>query len=543
MKRIFLLLSLICMLLGPAYAQNHMELMTTIYGEFDGDEFGARIVAMDYNNDGYDDLIVVATYWNDTGVLNTEYYPGKLYFYWGGPDGLDSSPGFVIEGQLHRQYAPFMCNAGDMNGDGIDDLAITYTTDIPWGTYKSIAIFLGRPDPQPEPDYIMNIPYTFVAPRFLGDINGDGKSDLAINGEMHIRPYLPFTYIWTDLDSDPILFRDSSIDGVMYLGGVGDVNNDGFDDAYLTQPINPSSQSDQRAALFFGNASVTVSDSLLIKESIFDPYSSAFPLGDINGDGFADFIGYREWPFHYVWLVSTELDSIPDLILSNNSPDHDMSSFGRFQSDYAVYGDINGDGYDDFVCSDPWANSYNGQAGLWLGGPNVNATVDLVFNPFPDWRWRNFGHAKAIGDFNGDGYDDLALSCHRWRNGAFHDPGRLYVFAGNAQLQDTTVSNDDPVAPPNTFYDWRMNVYPNPYPSGSGMINVQLLGDSFTKTGNYSYKLFNVRGQKICEGNLKPEEFGSRCFRLDLYGLSAGIYQLTVLLDGNVKNTKRMVVY
>jgi hypothetical protein len=96
---------------------------------------------MDYNGDGYDDLIVMSRYWNATGVLGA-YYPGKLYFYWGGPDGLGNTLGFVIEGQSHKQFAARMCNAGDMNGDGIEDLAFSYSTVIPWGAYKSIAICL-----------------------------------------------------------------------------------------------------------------------------------------------------------------------------------------------------------------------------------------------------------------------------------------------------------------------------------------------------------------------------------------------------------------
>ena len=139
MRRKFILLFWLCLLAVKVYYQNQMDLMNTLYGEFNGDEYGAEMVSMDYNGDGYDDLIVIAPFWNDSGVLGV-YYPGKIYFYWGGPNGLANTPDCVIEGQRHRDFAPYMCNAGDMNGDGIDDLAITYSTDVPWGTYKSILI-------------------------------------------------------------------------------------------------------------------------------------------------------------------------------------------------------------------------------------------------------------------------------------------------------------------------------------------------------------------------------------------------------------------
>jgi hypothetical protein len=69
---------------SPIIATNQMPLMNTIYGEFNGDEFGVAMVSMDYNGDSFDDLIVVAKYLECTGVLGA-YYPGKLYFLLGWP--------------------------------------------------------------------------------------------------------------------------------------------------------------------------------------------------------------------------------------------------------------------------------------------------------------------------------------------------------------------------------------------------------------------------------------------------------------------------
>ncbi len=521
-------------------ATNQMNLMTTIYGEFNGDEFGVAMVSMDYNGDGYDDLIVMSKYWNATGVLGA-YYPGKLYFYWGGPDGLGNTPGFVIEGQSHTQFAARMCNAGDMNGDGIEDLAITYSTDIPWGAYKSIAIFLGKSNPQVAPDYVYTIPDTNVIPIYLGDVNGDGKSDLAFWGYYYGSRYSYFCYIWTDLESDPIHFKDSGVyASPVYLGGVGDVNGDGFDDAYLASPNNLSTF---WAELLLGDTFSPLSDSLLLTQSFAEGFPRSSPLGDINSDGFADFLGYAVNPNHYIWLGSTALDSIPDLALSLNSPYHDMHSFGRPETVYAVYGDLNGDGYDDFVCSDPFANGYNGQAGLWLGGANVNATVDLVFNPPPDWQLRNFGHAKAIGDFDGDGYDDLALSCVRWMDGAFHDPGRVYVFAGNAQLQDTTVANDDPAVLPASVADWRINVYPNPCSRNETELKMDLLGSAYAKDGNYTYRMYNVRGQLIKQESISINELRDGSFRVSLEHIPTGIYLITINNESQVLISKKVAKY
>jgi hypothetical protein len=75
-----------------------MSLMTTLWGEFNGDHYGDQVVALDFNGDGYDDLVVKANKWNDTLEYSDWFWQGKLYFYWGGPIGLSTTPDFVIEG-------------------------------------------------------------------------------------------------------------------------------------------------------------------------------------------------------------------------------------------------------------------------------------------------------------------------------------------------------------------------------------------------------------------------------------------------------------
>ncbi|MDD3534384.1 MAG: FG-GAP repeat protein, partial [Candidatus Cloacimonetes bacterium] len=77
----------------PLSAIDSLDIMNTFYGEFNGAWFGEQIVAMDFNGDGYDDLIVHAPNWNPNGVYNSDQRWGKLYFYWGGPE-MDNEPDF-----------------------------------------------------------------------------------------------------------------------------------------------------------------------------------------------------------------------------------------------------------------------------------------------------------------------------------------------------------------------------------------------------------------------------------------------------------------
>lgn len=530
-------------------AQNQMSLMTTLWGEFNGDHYGDQVVALDFNGDGYDDLVVKANKWNDTLEYSDWFWQGKLYFYWGGPIGLSTTPDYEIEGQWFGQYYLYpshptekMCNAGDLNGDGKDDLAVICDYESS-GYAASVKLFLGRANPSTTPDYVYS--YNRVAGLWcqsLGDINGDGADELAISGWSDTtEPLTNYCYILDDLDEPPYLFDGNYGGGYRTMSGIGDVNNDGFSDAYYTRGTPGSN--DARITLYFGAATCPFADSLVIYENY--PYGAHLvkPLGDINGDGYADFIGYRDLTNYHIWLGSENMDAQPDLHLLFNTTTYDLWSLWYGSSGYAVHGDLNGDGFDDFATSDPLANHENGQAGICLGGQNANATYDLIMNPPSEHRYRNFGYAKAIGDYDGDGYDDLAISCPWWIGHSAMDTGLVLVYSGNASLTDTTVANDDPAVPPASVADWRINVYPNPCSSGIGCVSIELQGGSFSKEGRYGYALYNIRGQKLQEGLISYTEMQQRSFSLDLDGISSGIYQISLLVDGMIKTRKRIVLY
>src|SRR5690349_9476972 len=94
-----------------------------LHGDAEDDYFGASVSdAGDVDGDGYDDLLVGAPAW-DLG-------PGEVRLYLGGPSGPSIVPALILVGDpllagpYGTEYGDSVSGAGDVNGDGFDDVAI-----------------------------------------------------------------------------------------------------------------------------------------------------------------------------------------------------------------------------------------------------------------------------------------------------------------------------------------------------------------------------------------------------------------------------------
>ncbi len=90
-------------------------------GHKKGDEFGQAVAsAGDVNGDGYDDLAIGAPLYN-----GSSYQSGAAFVYYGSADGLEPAAGWtVISSQQDSEYGYAVAGAGDVNGDGYDDLLV-----------------------------------------------------------------------------------------------------------------------------------------------------------------------------------------------------------------------------------------------------------------------------------------------------------------------------------------------------------------------------------------------------------------------------------
>lgn len=540
-KKLLISLSLLCFA-TILLATNTMALMATLCGENIGDQFGASIVAIDFNGDGYDDLVVKAHGWDPP---DAEPYPqylpyGKIYYFMGGED-FNSEPDYEFEGQYPRHLGNAfgnedmaMINAGDMNGDGIDDLIVPEKQGMGFSSSISLSVYFGKDIPTATPDRELIFPLlpdwvTRVDVFPLGDINGDGLADVSI--------WIPLSgkdekaHIWSDVFGEPELCEAYPI---TWITGVGDVNMDGYSDMVKYAITGTYDAPQHDFTLYYGDQDITLSDSLLIGTSYRPVDQRPGALGDINGDGYPDFFAFTD----KVWFGGESISVTPNVIMDHQP----WIAFDRGMRPSVINGDVNGDGYPDFIASYHEMSFYDGQAGVWLGGANFNGTRDILLQA-PNYIGRNFGWCKAAGDFNGDGYCDIAISAPWWTSGhEWNTEGRVFVFAGNPELEDTTVGNDDPAAP-SAAESWQLNVYPNPGKSGSHEWSVEFSGKSSNADlGALNLCIANLRGQIVHKQHLSLSDILRGNLQLSIPRLPAGIYLMQIKSGKITKVAKKLTI-
>jgi len=357
-------------------------------GEDEGDWFGDSVAcAGDVNKDGYDDVIVGAV-GNDDGGSDA----GEAYVYHGSTSGLGSIPDWSDRGEaVDDGYGKSVASAGDVNGDGYDDVIVG------------------------------------------AEGNDDGGSDA---GEAYV-----YHGSSSGLSSSPDWDEQGAAGD--YFGSIvssaGDVNGDGFDDVIIGAPFNSDAGSETGKVYgYYGSSSGLSStpDWSDLGEANGDYFGEVVATaGDVNGDGYDDvIIGARENDDgpgdtagkSYVYHGSaTGLSTNPDWTEKGEA---DGDQFGFYVSSA---GDVNEDGFDDVIIGAP----YNDDGGLLSGKAYIYMGSDSGLRSYPGWKdvgeglGDYFGNIVAhIGDINMDGFDDVAV--YGW--GGVIDDSEVYIYFGSA---------------------------------------------------------------------------------------------------------------
>ena len=261
--------------------------------------FGGSVgTAGDVNGDGYADVIVGARFF---GEAQSE--KGKAYVYHGSPAGLSTVPNWSVEGtQNNQQFASSVRTAGDVNGDGYDDVVVGSS-----GTNSAFVFHGSATGLSTSAAWTTQIGQAIAqfgsSVGTAGDVNGDGYDDVIVgallfdNGQTdegaaflyHGSPSgLAATAAWTtEGDQAGALFGNS-------VGAAGDVNGDGYADVIVGAPLYDNVESAEgRAFVYLGSAAGLATGSAWTAESdqaAANLGRSVAGAGDVNNDGYADVI-------------------------------------------------------------------------------------------------------------------------------------------------------------------------------------------------------------------------------------------------------------
>lgn len=250
------------------------------------------------------------------------------------------------------------------------------------------------------------------------DVNGDGYSDFMVGGQP------PFLYLGGPSGMSAPIELDGGTSTTTLAGvgiDLGDINGDGFTDFWVS------------FHLYFGgpttDGAIWKGDAAPNRTSYFFMYGyNLKPIGDVNGDGYADLWIPRGGNSGWVWFGSATPSPVLTTQVISPSPITDIHDpdFNTFGNDGANAGDVNGDGYSDFVLgaypveSNSLDTDQNANAYLYLGSANASAadwndpaSVHRVHLPGLHPMSAFAGYFGLVvggaGDMNNDGYSDFAV--------------------------------------------------------------------------------------------------------------------------------------
>ncbi|OOG37817.1 FG-GAP-like repeat-containing protein [Polaromonas sp. A23] len=397
----------------------------------------------------YDNLIAGGAT-RSTGLQECEgsgaCFPPTIFGWLSGVNGMDAA---VIPTDINGSgwtSSAYPRRFADVNGDGIPDIVLIDKDEaVPH-------VFLAKGDgsflTQPISTDVNGNGWTESAyPRYLMDVNGDGRADLvmAANSEAQVYVFLGQTNgsfaqqpVSTDVDGSGWTFS-------AYPRRFADVNGDGLPDFVLID------KDEAVPHVFLGKG-----DGSFLTQPVSTDVNGngwtelAYPryLMDVNGDGRADLVMAANSEAQvYVFLGQTNGSFAQQPV----STDVDGSGW-TFSAYSRRFADVNGDGLPDFVLID----KDEAVPHVFLGKGDGSFLTQPVSTDVNGNGWTELAYRRDLVDVNGDGRADLVMT--------LASEAQTYVFLGQADgsFLQQAISTDI------NGNGWTSSAYPREFADANG---------------------------------------------------------------------------
>ncbi len=390
---------------------------------------------------------------------------GAAFVWMGMAANLDLTSSVSLDvNQAASLMAWSVSGAGDINGDGFDDVIVgapDYDNGqsdegvafVYYGSSKGIGDIASVMLESNQANAAMGKSVSSA-----GDVNGDGYGDIIVgaifysNGEQFEGGAFVYYGSTDGVDKNKFTILQSNQPNALMgrsASSAGDVNGDGFGDVIVGAEAYDNGQFNEGAALLYMGSVNGINPQALVKlegnqDAAYMGYSVA-NAGDINSDGFSDvLVGLPYYSNDEAWEGSVHVyyGSISGLNSGSRYVLEIDQAEANFGWSVAGIGDVNADGYPDIVVGAPqWNNGTDqeGAAFLYYGsssGPTKNNVQALQ----RDQKDARMGESVAgAGDVNGDGYSDVIIGASQgYREINSNNviikkhTGKVYVFGGSS---------------------------------------------------------------------------------------------------------------
>jgi len=462
-QRGFLGVAIYVLLLSADRAASQPSLCENLLLEMDRPNagFGGAVAFGDFNGDGKNDVL----------VGSTDFDPGngRAFLYLGSDSGLTKDPDWIFSSPDPGEFGFSVANAGDVNGDGYDDIAIG---DPQWGANEGrVWVYAGSAVSNFATLLWSNssfqngagFGYTVAG---AGDVNGDGFADLLVGAPFYDAGFMDngraYVYFGPSFNIEivfavggqPLENCGRSVDGA------GDVNGDGFADIMAGANGYDLGCCADRGRLYFrygaaapGNLGPGWAASTGCDPDAPHNCACALPnscgpgmgwsmaaAGNLNGDINPDtglplediIVGSFGGGNVYIWYGRTGTAGLgqPPDNQPNLKIDHPHgSTFG-----HSVAGGrrLLGTDFDAVIVGRPGANEVYVYGGSSSGLVTTPALILRIGQ-----GGAQFGSAVAGGgDFDGDGADDMIVGAPLYDNPEANE-GVALAYRGNPECLDT----------------------------------------------------------------------------------------------------------